>query len=110
MQVWWLMSLIAVAGCAWWVYKRGGGGSGSQTAVDEARKIDGHSKPSKSTPPASVGSTDVSGNTPRGNMPATSPAPSASSRLEDHLDPRHVRHVNISESFLSAASAFQTEE
>lgn len=116
---WWIIPLLAVAGIAgyaWCKCSKGAGG-GSNSAVEgsvDGEKDAGASLTNRAAPTssASASKTDVTGQTTRSKDPPAASAPSIGSHQHDdpHLDPRHVRHVNISESFLSAANAFQTEE
>lgn len=124
-QKWWLiiplLAAAGFAGYAWYKHTKNAGGDGSSAAEEELKtdtyptNVTGaypkQENPDRPASSASASNTDVSGQTPRSKDPSAESGPSTRScRHDDYLDPRHVRHVDISQSFLSAANAFQTEE
>lgn len=124
-QAFWLViPLLVLAGAGAYAlckrHSKGDGGDGIESATGSADRggTTGGSAPREE--PA-VGSTSTTAgkhtapaSQPRAsNSSTTQAAPEAATSKPPHdelPDPRHVRHVNISDSFMSAASAFQTEE
>eukprot|EP00892_Ulva_mutabilis_P007516 jgi/Ulvmu1/5136/UM021_0153.1 len=118
---WWLVLPILLAA-----------GAGAYALCSRRRK--GNAGDDVHSSPGSADRADIAGGTPdaersasgytshtadhsilapasEGQKPWEAPRPATSAHSHDELpDPRHVRHVNVSQSFMSAANAFQSEE